>query len=219
MMEGILIKPLTPQESVTVTAVATDITDHQLISRFKEGSMEAMEAIVDRYENRIFNFGLKMCGQFQDAEDITQDTFLNAFRYLNTFREETKLKNWLFKIATTACIRKRRKKKCEPDHELSLDSFTNTDGTKETYDIPDWTDDPSDKVIQAEMNSVINNSIKTLPHKYKLVFNLRDIEGFSTKETAEILGISIESVKTRLHRARLALREKISRSYQEGKST
>lgn len=201
-----------------MTAITTDMTDHDLIAQFKEGSMEAMETIVDRYENRIFNFGLKMCGQFQDAEDITQDTFLNAFRYLDSFREETKLKNWLFKIAATACIRKRRKKKCEPDHELSLDSFMNKDGIQETYDIPDWSDDPSDKVIQAEMNAVINDSIKTLPHKYKLVFNLRDIEGFSTKETADILGISIVSVKTRLHRARLALREKISHSYQEGKS-
>lgn len=201
-----------------MTAIATDMTDHNLVTQFKEGSMEAMEAIVDRYENRIFNFGLKMCGQFQDAEDITQDTFLNAFRYLNNFREETKLKNWLFKIAATACIRKRRKKKCEPDRELSLDSFMNKDGIHETYDIPDWSDDPSDKVIQAEMNTVINDSIKTLPHKYKLVFNLREIEGFSTKETADILNISVVSVKTRLHRARLALREKISHSYREGKS-
>jgi RNA polymerase sigma-70 factor, ECF subfamily len=201
-----------------VTAITTDMTDHDLIAQFKEGSMEAMEAIVDRYENRIFNFGLKMCGQLQDAEDITQDTFLNAFRYLGGFREETKLKNWLFKIAATACIRKRRKKKCEPDHELSLDSFMDKDGTFEGYDIPDWSDVPSDKVMQAEMNAVINSAIKTLPHKYKLVFNLRDIEGFSTKETADILGISVVSVKTRLHRARLALREKISHAYQEGKS-
>ena len=76
-----------------MTAITTDMTDHDLIAQFKEGSMEAMETIVDRYENRIFNFGLKMCGQFQDAEDITQDTFLNAFRYLDSFREETKLRN------------------------------------------------------------------------------------------------------------------------------
>jgi len=195
------------------------MTDHRLIAQFKEGSMEAMEAIVDRYENRIFTFGLKMCGQLQDAEDITQDTFLNAFKYLDSFREETKLKNWLFKLAATACIRKRRKKKCEPDHELSLEtSFANEDGSFGTYDIPDWSDEPSNNVLQAEMKNVINQSIKALPHKYRLVFNLRDIEGFSTKETAEILEISIEAVKTRLHRARTALREKISHAYREGKS-
>ncbi|MCG6877774.1 MAG: sigma-70 family RNA polymerase sigma factor [Deltaproteobacteria bacterium] len=202
-----------------MTAIRTDVTDHHLIAQFKEGSMEAMETIVDRYENQIFNFGLKMCGQLQDAEDITQDTFLNAFKYLKTFREETKLKNWLFKLAATACIRKRRKKKCEPEHELSLEtSFANKDGTSGTYDIPDWSDEPSNNVLLAEMKSVIDHSIKALPHKYRLVFNLRDIEGFSTKETAEILGISIESVKTRLHRARTALREKISQAYREGKN-
>jgi len=202
-----------------MTTIATDTTDHNLIAQFKEGSMEAMEAIVDRYENRIFTFGLKMCGQLQDAEDITQDTFLNAFKYLNSFREETKLKNWLFKLAATACIRKRRKKKCEPDHELSLEtSFVNEDGTSGTYDIPDWSDEPSNNVLQAEMKSVIDRSIKALPHKYRLVFNLRDIEGFNTKETAEILGISIESVKTRLHRARTTLREIISQAYREGKN-
>lgn len=193
------------------------MTDHRLISQFKEGSMEAMEAIVDRYEERIFTFGLKMCGHLQDAEDITQDTFLNAFRYLKNFREETKLKNWLFKIAARACIRKRRKKKCEPNHELSLESFMNSEGTLETYDIPDWSDEPSEKVLQAELKEVINSAIRTLPHKYKLVFNLRDIEGFSTRETADILGISVESVKTTLHRARLALREKISDTYGRGK--
>ncbi len=200
-----------------MTATTADMTDHDLIDQFKEGSMEAMEAIVDRYENRIFTFGLKMCGQLQDAEDITQDTFLNAFKYLKSFREETKLKNWLFKLAATACIRKRRKKKCEPDHQLSLEtSFVNEDGTSGTYDIPDWSDEPSNNVLQAEMKSVIDRSIKALPHKYRLVFNLRDIEGFSTKETAEILDISIESVKTRLHRARTALRERISQAYKEG---
>jgi len=119
-----------------------------------------MEAIVDRYENRIFTFGLKMCGQLQDAEDITQDTFLNAFKYLNGFREETKLKNWLFKIAATACIRKRRKKKCEPDYELSLESFMDKDGVTETYEIPDGSDDPSNNVLQAEMKAVINDAIR-----------------------------------------------------------
>ncbi len=197
----------------------TELTDHHLITQFKEGSMDAMEAIVDRYENRIFNFGLKMCGQLQDAEDITQDTFLNAYKYLKSFREETKLKNWLFKLASTACLRKRRKKKCEPDRELSLEtSFENKDGTSGTYNIPDGSDDPSHKVLQAEMKAIIDRSIESLPHKYRLVFNLRDMEGFSTKETAEILGISVESVKTRLHRARLALREKISSAYHEGKN-
>jgi RNA polymerase sigma-70 factor, ECF subfamily len=195
---------------------ATDPIDHRLISEFKAGSMEAMEKIVERYEKRIFTFGLKMCGHLQDAEDIAQETFLNAFRYLKNFREETKLRNWLFKIAATACIRKRRKKKCEPNHEISLESFLPHNGDHATYEIPDWSDDPSDNVMRAELKNIIDAAIHSLSHKYRLVFNLRDIEGFSTQETADILGISVQSVKTRLHRARLFLREKISTAYQDG---
>ncbi len=195
--------------------IATNLTDHDLIAEFKSGSMEAMEKIVGRYEDRIFTFGLKMCGHLQDAEDIAQETFLNAFRYLKDFRGETKLKNWLFMIAARACIRKRRKKKCEPDHEISLDSFIHEDGSDGKYEIPDWSDNPSDNVMRAELKKIIDAAVQTLPHKYRLVFNLRDIGGFTTKETAEILGISTQSVKTRLHRARLFLREEISKQYMQ----
>jgi len=201
-----------------MTNITSNPTDHHLIAEFKAGSMEAMEKIVGRYEDRIFTFGLKMCGHLQDAEDIAQETFLNAFRYLKDFREETKLKNWLFMIATRACIRKRRKKKCEPDYEISLDSFIHEDGSDGKYEIPDWSDDPSDNVMRAELKRIIDAAIQTLPHKYRLVFNLRDIEGFNTKETAEILKISTQSVKTRLHRARLFLREEISKQYMEGRA-
>ena len=197
--------------------IATDVTDHRLISEFKAGSMEAMEKIVERYGNQIFTFGLKMCAHLQDAEDIAQETFLSAFRYLDSFREETKLRNWLFKIAARACLRKRRKKKCEPDQEIPLESFVYQDGSGDRYEIPDWSDDPSDNVLRAELKNIIDAAIQSLPHKYRLVFNLRDIEGFNTEETSEILGISIQTVKTRLHRARLSLREKISAHYREGK--
>ena len=196
-----------------MTSITSNPTDHHLIAEFKAGSMDAMEKIVGRYEDRIFTFGLKMCGHLQDAEDIAQETFLNAFRYLKDFRGETKLKNWLFMIATRACIRKRRKKKCEPDHEISLDSFIHEDGSDGKYEIPDWSDDPSDNVMRAELKKIIDVAIQTLPHKYRLVFNLREIEGFNTKETAEILEISTQSVKTRLHRARLFMREEISKQY------
>ena len=201
-----------------MTSITSNPTDHDLIAEFKSGSMEAMEKIVGRYEDRIFTFGLKMCGHLQDAEDIAQETFLNAFRYLKDFREETKLKNWLFMIAARACMRKRRKKKCEPDYEISLDSFIHEDGSDGNYEIPDWSDDPSDNVMRTELKKIIDAAIQTLPHKYRLVFNLREIEGFNTKETAEILEISTQSVKTRLHRARLFMREEISKQYMEGRA-
>ena len=196
----------------------TDDRDHDLIMQFKQGSMEAMEKIVARYEGSIFNFGLKMCGQTQDAEDIAQDTFLNAFRSLQGFREETKLKNWLFRIAANACIRKRRKKKCEPDRELSLESLIPKDGGHEKYDIPDWSTDPAEALLRSELKQIIDAAIGTLPPKYRMVFNLRDIEGFNTEETADILEITVQSVKTRLHRARFFLRKTISELFKGGLS-
>jgi RNA polymerase sigma-70 factor (ECF subfamily) len=199
-----------------MSKIASNTTDHQLIDFFKAGSKKAFEKIVEKYENHIFTFGLKMCGQLQDAEDITQETFLSALRYLEDFREETKLRNWLFKIAARACIRKRRKKKCEPDRKISLESLVHGDGPTAKHEIPDWSEDPSDRVLRAELKQIIDDAIQALPHKYRLVFNLRDIEGFSTQETAEILEISVQSVKTRLHRARLFLRKSISNQYKEG---
>jgi RNA polymerase sigma-70 factor (ECF subfamily) len=194
----------------------TDDADHRLIRQFKEGSKEAIEKIVAKYEEAIFNFGLKMCGQTQDAEDITQDTFLNAFKSLHGFREEAKLKNWLFRIAANACFRKRRKKKCEPDRELSLESLIPGDGGHEKYEIPDWSTDPSKALLRSEIRETIDAAVKALPPKYRMVFNLRDIEGFNTEETAEIMDISVQSVKTRLHRARFFLRKSISEHFKGG---
>ena len=195
---------------------STDVTDHSLIAAFKAGDTEAIDKIVERYENPIFTFGLKMCGHLQDAEDIVQETFLSAFKYLDSFREETKLRNWLFKIAARACMRKRRKKKCEPERKISLESLIHKDGSDGKYEIPDWSDDPSDAFLRAELKEVIDNAILSLPTKYRLTFTFRDIEGFNTEETAALLEISKQSVKTRLHRARLFLREKIMSHYREG---
>lgn len=196
--------------------IKTDDIDHDLISRFKHGSGEAMEQIVQRYEESIFNFVLRMCGQEQDAEDVMQDTFLSAFKSLGSFREETKLKNWLFRIASRACLRKRRKRKFEPRHEIPLESLIHEEGSGKKAEIPDWPSDPADDLLRSELKEVIGEAIRSLPPKYRLVFSLRDIQGFDTEETAEILGIKAQSVKTRLHRARLYLREKLSDHFPAG---
>ncbi len=190
-----------------------DPIDHELIESFKAGSSEAIERLVERYENRLFSFGLRMCGHQQDAEDIAQETFLSAFRHLDRFRQETPLKNWLFKIAARACFRRRRKKKGEPDRKISIESLKQDDGD---YVIPDLSEKPDESVIRNELKAIIDGAVRELPPKYRMVFNLRDIEGFSTEETAGIAGISEQLVKTRLHRARLFLRKKISAAYKEG---
>jgi RNA polymerase sigma-70 factor (ECF subfamily) len=115
-------------------------------------------------------------------------------------------------------MKKRRKKKCEPDGHLSLDSFYPEEGGNDTYEIPDWSNDPSDNVLRSELRRIIDESIQSLPPNYRIIFNLRDIQGFNTEETSEILDISIASVKTGLHRARLFMRDKISSLYKEAKT-
>ena len=194
---------------------ATTDDEHRLLERFRQGDPGAMNDLVNQYEQRLYNFGLRMCGQKEDAEDIIQDTFLSAFRYLDGFREETRLKNWLFKIAANACFRKRRKKKCEPDRELSLEDMVPGEGAAGQYDIPDWDNDPSKHLLRGELKQVIDEAVHALPPMYRMVFNLRDMEGFSTEETAAIMELTPQAIKTRLHRARLFLRKTISERYRK----
>lgn len=193
-----------------------DPLDKELIESFKAGAVSAAVRLMERYEDKIYTFGLRMCGAPQDAEDIAQETFLSAFRNLSQFRQETPLRNWLFTIAARACYRKRRKRKGEPDREISIESLKIGDGTGGDYQIPDPAEGPDEALLRLELKGIIDAAIKELPPKYRMVFNLRDIEGFSTEDTARIIGISVQLVKTRLHRARLFLRQKISAAYKGG---
>jgi len=194
---------------------ATTEEEHHLVKRFQDGDADVMTDIVNLFEQSLYNFGLRMCGQKEDAEDIIQETFLSAFRYLKSFREETRLKNWLFKIAANACFRKRRKKKCEPDRELSLENIMPGEGAAGRYDIPDWNNNPAESLLRGELKQVIDEAVQELPPMYRMVFNLRDMEGFSTEETAAIMDVTPQAVKTRLHRARLFLRKSISERYRK----
>jgi len=183
--------------------------DFDLIQAINSGQTDKFHDLVKRYEHKLYNFSLRMCRNPSDAEDMIQDTFLNVFKYLKNFRYETKFKNWLYKVAASTCIKKRRKSKFAPDKELSLDEFLPNDEAEKPEHVPQWAMLPLDKLLNEELSSVINNTIRALPKKYRLVIVLRDIEGFSTAETAQILNLSPPNVKVRLHRARLYLRDKL----------
>ena len=183
--------------------------DFDLIQAINSGQTEKFQNLVKRYEQKLYNFSLRMCRNASDAEDMIQDTFLNVFKYLKNFRHETKFKNWLYKVAASTCIKKRRKSKFAPDRELSLDEFLPDDEAEKPNSVPEWAMLPLDKLLNEELSSVINKTILTLPKKYRVVIILRDIEGFSTAETAQILNLSPSNVKVRLHRARLYLRDKL----------
>jgi RNA polymerase sigma-70 factor (ECF subfamily) len=183
--------------------------DFELIRAINSGQFDRFPDLVKRYEQKLYNFSLRMCRDAADAEDTVQETFLNVFRYLKDFRYETKFKNWLYRVAASTCIKKRRKSKFAPQRELSLDEFLPRDETGVPDQVPRWALMPLDKLLSDELLDKINAAIFTLPEKYRLVIVLRDIEGFSTAETAQILNLSDANVKVRLHRARLFLRDKL----------
>ena len=189
--------------------------DTELIRAINSGRKSLFHDLVKKYEQKLYNFGLRMCGETRDAEDIVQDTFLNVYRYLADFRYEASFKNWLYRIASSACIKKRRKSKFASTKDISLEDFIPEDKENIPDSLPQWASEPLEKILNTELSENIQKSVLSLPEKYRIVLILRDIEGFSTGETAQILNIKPASVKVRLHRARLFLKEKLKGYFSE----
>ncbi len=191
-----------------------DDRDTELIRAINSGREDLFLELVRRYEKNLYNFGMRMCDNPSDAEDMVQDTFLNVFKYLKGFRYETKFKNWLYRVATSACLKKKRRSKFAPERELSLDEFMPADESVVTMDLPHWASQPLEQVLDEELGEVIRQALLDLPEKYRLVVVLRDVEGFSTLETADILDLTPTNIKVRLHRARLFLRDALKSYYE-----
>lgn len=189
--------------------------DTELIEAINAGRSDRFPELLKRYEQKLYNFGLRMCGDVRDAEDLVQDTFLNVFKYLKDFRFETKFKNWLYRVATSSCIKKRRRSKFAPQHEISLDDFIPTEAEHVAQQAPDWAQMPLEQLLNEELAVQLKEAIMSLPDKYRLVVVLRDLEGFSTAETAQILNLQSSNVKVRLHRARLFLRDKLKGYFEQ----
>jgi len=191
-----------------------DDKDIQLIRAINAGRQDLFYQLVERYEKSLYNFGMRMCDNPSDTEDMVQDTFLNVFKYLKGFRYETKFKNWLYRVATSACLKKKRRSKFAPDRELSIDEFLPSDESAITTELPRWASQPLDLLLNEELGGIIQQALLDLPEKYRLVVVLRDVEGFNTQETAEILGLTPANIKVRLHRARLFLRDALKAYYE-----
>ena len=176
--------------------------DKTLIDRFKEsGDKEAFESLITKYENHVYRFGFRMCGQVQDAEDVVQDTFVSAFRYLKDFRGEASLLSWLLKIASSVCLKKRRLRKNEPRTYVPYDELqVQPSGEVQTRGKDGGS--PDALVLSAEVRKIFHEALTRIPPLYREVLALREMEGLSGKETAEALDISESAVKVRLHRAR-----------------
>lgn len=191
------------------TSLKKNDGDVELVQSIQAGRHDLYPELISRYERALYNFALRMCGDPSDAEDVVQDAFLNVFKYIRNFRFESKFKNWLYRILTSTCIKKRRRSKFAPDRELSLDAFLPQDEASIERDPPLWAALPVEQLLNEELNRTLKKAILDLPEKYRLVLALRDIEGFSTEESAQILGLTPANIKVRLHRARLFLREQL----------
>lgn len=183
--------------------------DFELVRAINNGRSDLFQRLVEKYQQKLYNFGMRMCGESRDAEDMVQETLLAIFRYLEGFRYETRFKNWMYRVATTTCLKARRKSKHAPERELSLEEFMPGEGEELPDQAPGWAQRPLDQLLNEELADHIKQAILELPEKYRMVAVLRDQEGFSTEETAQILDISAPNTKVRLHRARLFLRERL----------
>ena len=185
-----------------------------LVRRAKAGELTAFEELVSRHERQIYSLALRLLQNPHDAEDITQQAFLNALEHLAGFREEASFATWLNRIATFAALKVIRKRK-----GLDTVSLEATTEPQEDYDsiphpeyITDWKESPERLVERNETRRLLDEALGQLDEKHRLVFLLRDVEGLSVKETAAALGLSEANVKVRLLRARLQLRELLTRT-------
>jgi len=210
------------QRSETASVNDTDlqVSDQELVIRAKNGDLSAFETLVSRYEQRVFNLAMRMLHNVHDAEDVTQQTFLNALEHLEEFRGDASFATWLYRIATNAALKNLRKKRGLPT--VSLEESTELQEERDTIPHPeylaDWRQSPQELIQNNEVRALIQQALDELDEKHRLVFLLRDVEGLSVKETAQALGISEANVKVRLLRARLQLREKLTRTFGDPKT-
>jgi RNA polymerase sigma-70 factor (ECF subfamily) len=183
------------------------VSESDLLQKIHDGDPRAFDEFVNLYGDRIYGFGLRMCGEREDARDIVQETFIKAFESLKTLKEPKALKSWLYRVASNACLMKRRRGKFEPKQELSLDSLMPRGAESAAFEIPDDADAPDDSVARNEMRRTVRDAIRSLPPQYRIVLLLRDIEQLTTREASEALDLPETTIKMRLHRARLGVRK------------
>jgi RNA polymerase sigma-70 factor (ECF subfamily) len=190
--------------------------DRALLTRAQAGDMSAFEGLVSRHEDKVYGLALRMTRSEADAAEITQDTFLSAYQHLSEFRGEAAFGSWVHRIAANnALMRLRRQKVLDiVSDDLTGPEFTERGSLAEPPE-SDWSKRADDKVLDDELGRAIHAATDALPEGYREVFLLKDVEGLSYEEISEMVGISIPAVKSRLHRARLALREAIDAFYKE----
>ena len=177
-------------------------SDEELLEAARVGDDAALEALLARHEQQIFRFGLRMCGNEEDARDVLQETLLAAFRGVRQFRGDAQLSTWLYQVARSFCTKARRRAVGEPERHESLEGAAREVSVEASG--------PDERAHAREMARVLQEALLSLPEPQREVLLLRDVEGLSGEEAARVVGIELRALKSRLHRARLALQERIA---------
>jgi len=207
---------LSPSEAAAASTSAGD----SVVSMNAHSSDEAesrleFDELVARYEKRIFNVVYRFLGDYEEAADVTQETFISAYKHYANFRGDSKVFTWLYQIARNLCINRLRRRERQRHIRIeSLEQMSDPDDdTRTTRDIADWTHSPQQVLEQKELHQKILAAIDSLPIEYREVIILREFQQLSYNEIVEATGLSLENVKTRLSRARAMLRRKLEPYY------
>ena len=181
-------------------------TDEALVKRAQQGDALAFDELVRRYTNVVYRILYKILRHDQDTEDALQDTFVSAYRALPRFRQDARFSTWIYRIATNAALMKARARRT---NLVSLDQPSDENVAATIRDLPDWSATPDEEILTGETREVMEEAISALPTEQRAAFVLHDIQNLSSRETAEAMGITVSAVNSRLHRARIFLRDRI----------
>lgn len=205
--------PVTKSSNLHLSGQARDDRGSEyaeLVRRAASGDRDAMERLLMRAQEVAFRFSLLVCGHAEDAEDVMQDALLKTYRYVDRIRDPEAFRTWLYRTVRNACLMKRRRRAGEPPHVVSIEQGdTGRDGKRLAIDVADAAKRPDDLVLDEWVGARLRAALRALPPSYRVIVVLREMEGLSTRETAAVAGISEANVKTRLHRARVLLRERL----------
>jgi RNA polymerase sigma-70 factor, ECF subfamily len=204
---------MTPEAASRHSTLDDSCDERELLRRAQQGDFTAFEALVDLCQPRVFGLARRILGQAQDAEDVTQQTFLSLIEHIDQFRGESAVSTWVLRIGANHALKVLRKRRGLPTVPLASapdpdDSFANLPHPEF---IAQWRDNPASLAEKAELRQLLDEAVAELDERYRLVFVLRDVEGLSVRETAKALGLTETNTKVRLLRARLQLRERLTR--------
>ena len=178
--------------------------DEDVLSKAREGDRDALARLLGQHQQRLLRFGMKMCGREEDAQDVLQETFIAAARTIRDFRGASSVSTWLYTIARSFCLKRHRGERSTAGRAEPLDAGSGA------HDVVDSRDGPEEAAASKQLRAALQRAISALDPMYREVLVLRDVEGLSAAEVAEIVNVSVDAVKSRLHRARIAVRQQLA---------